>query len=568
MNSDGNSMPAGHLVRLTEVPQLEAANVRLVADARLGLIVLAWLIEITQPTGEHGLVLGVLLVYALFCALQLNAAKGGRGGRFVSYAPWVDAAFYCGISILAGGLMSGYTLFLLFPVLVVSSRSGLKAGLALALACLLWFAAVNAMSGSPVASVDLPQPALGWMGFILLVGLMLARWGHSEYTLRRRLAFSSEINRLFSPRHELEYALYRLSELLRTYGRADASVLIVANPRSSGWLLYKIEASHAGVPVRPETIDAELARALLAIPADQIAMYARRGVPWGGPAACAYDCASMERRPADLSALTGLAHLLEAHSFLSLPIRSRSETLGRIHLTSRHPIYTRSDAQFFAHIMSQAGLLIDNMQLVERLAREVATDERRRISRDLHDATIQPYIGLKLGLEALCRRVAPGDPLAREVDDLMKMAGDGIVQLRSYVGRLKREERRQERVSLLPAIRLQADKFSQFYGIDAQVLAEGDILVRERIFDEIMNIVREGLSNMRRHTRTKRAVIRLRESSGRLVIEFVNENDEPTGGPPGFVPRSLTERATELGGSVRVDPRADGHTVVAVEIPI
>ena len=42
-------------------------------------------------------------------------------------------------------------------------------------------------------------------------------------------------------------------------------------------------------------------------------------------------------------------------------------------------------------------------------------DERQKISRDIHDSAVQPYIGLKLALEALARKIPPEHPLSRDV---------------------------------------------------------------------------------------------------------------------------------------------------------
>src|SRR5690349_14919834 len=102
--------------------------------------------------------------------------------------------------------------------------------------------------------------------------------------------------------------------------------------------------------------------------------------------------------------------------------------------------------------------------------------ERRRISRDLHDGTIQPYLGLKLGLEALRRRLDAGDSLAREVDELIHMAGEGIAELRRYVENLKQHAHRRALQSVLEGVRCEALKFSEFYGLRIAVSAECDAI--------------------------------------------------------------------------------------------
>jgi signal transduction histidine kinase len=237
-----------------------------------------------------------------------------------------------------------------------------------------------------------------------------------------------------------------------------------------------------------------------------------------------------------------------------------------VYIGSRQQRYTRRDLVPLWHGAKHACILIESVWLADRLAREVASQERRRISRDLHDSAIQPYIGLKLGLEAMRRRLRGSAELVGDLDELIKIARDGIGELRDYVGSLKKAEARKQVTSLLAAVRMQAKKFAEFYGIDAQVIANDDIPVSAPLQQEIMHIVREGLSNIRRHTCAERATINLREAHGQLLVEVINDNGQAS--KRGFFPRSISERAKELGGRVSVQHRSGQRTVVAVELPL
>jgi len=192
--------------------------------------------------------------------------------------------------------------------------------------------------------------------------------------------------------------------------------------------------------------------------------------------------------------------------------------------------------------------------------------ERRRISRDLHDGTIQPYIGLKLGLEALRRRVNGADGLAREVDELIHMAGEAIAELRRYVDKLKQQAHRRALQSVVEGVRCEALKFSEFYGLRVAVSAECDVIVSGPLFEEVMHVVREGLANIRRHTDARRAGVGLRVARGALVLEIDNERGAAPA--PTFHPRSIDERARELGGRVHVAALPCGLTRVSVRFPL
>jgi signal transduction histidine kinase len=251
---------------------------------------------------------------------------------------------------------------------------------------------------------------------------------------------------------------------------------------------------------------------------------------------------------------------------MTVPLGEGEACIGRVYVGSNKKRYSSRDILPLYRGARHACSLIESVRLAERLAKQVAFQERRRVSRDLHDSVMQPCIGLKLGLEAMRRRLR-GTEAASDLDELVKIARDGISELRQYAVNLKKAEAYRQIASLLPAVRTQARKFAELYGIDAQVVAETDIPVSALLQNEVMHIVREGLSNIRRHTCAEHATINLHEAHGRLLLELVNDKARQAA-KQNFYPRSIGERATELGGRVSVRHRAGDRTVVAVELPL
>jgi signal transduction histidine kinase len=395
---------------------------------------------------------------------------------------------------------------------------------------------------------------------------VVGRWIETENVLTRRLAFSHELARLFNPRDNLEQALPRLAEALRVHQRADACAIVKQDPRGAP-LLYIADRANSS-QARGERIEAMLGRTLLAPLAERAVLFRRSPVSSGRIWRALFRGASSAPECADRHLLTELGNLLEAVSFATVPLRSRDQALGRLYLISREARFTRRDLRLLEELAAHAGPLIDNMQLVDRLALEVANEERKRISRDLHDGTIQPYVGLKLGLEALRRRLKPQDDATREVEELVKIAADSIQQLRHYVGDLQHGAPSKPDNALLPAVRHQVRKFTEFYGIETRMLADGDFTGTGRLYNEVVQIVREGLSNIKRHTRARHAAIHLLAGAGRLRVEILNDSTSRQNKPRAFLPRSIAERAKDLGGQVSVEFRRRGLTAVAVELPV
>ena len=557
---------AGHQGKLR---RLEEANHRFLGEARLGVAIAAMVMILIDPSSSAPYAqFGVLLPYGVYSAVLMLRARDVRAGAGLKHAHWVDAACFLLVVGLSSGITSKWFLFLLFPVLVASLESGLRRGVIAAVACALLLACVGALRAWLDPGVRFGDLSLWPVAVLLLMGLLVARWGNSEFTLRRRLAFLNDLNALASPRHNLDHAMRALGEMLRAFHRADSCIVVMADGQSDGYLLWEANAEPRETRMHGERIGTELAEPLLGSSPELAMVYSRRRRLWQRTVVGAYDRISLELRPSERAALEQLANLLETDSFITMPIYFGHRPIGRLYATSRRFRYVEPDLRFLQQVIGQAALAVENIQLLDRLASEVATQERQRISRDLHDGTIQPYIGLKLGLEALRRQVPDDTSLAVEVDDLARMAGEGIAELRRYVAGLREQGPRTARESLLVAVRRQAEKFTEFYGIDVKVVADSDVRLKEAMFHEVMNIVREGLANIRRHTSAQRALVNLRDEGARLVVEFINDRAPDRNAKQVFFPRSLNERAMELGGRVDVEHRDDGRTKVAVAIPV
>jgi signal transduction histidine kinase len=546
---------------------LEQANHHFLGEARLGVAIAAMVMILIAPSSSAPYAqFGVLLPYGVYGAvLMLRARDEGAGGGSKD-AHWIDAACFLLVVGLSSGITSKWFLFLLFPVLAASLEAGLRRGIIVAVACALLLACVGAVRAWLDPGVRFGDLSLWPVAVLLFMGLLVARWGNSDFTLRRRLAFLNDLNALASPRHNFDHAMKALSEMLRAFHRADACIVVMADG-PDGYLLWEANGEPREARMHGERISTELAEPLLGSSPELAMVYSRRRRLWQRTVVGTYDRISLELRPSERAALEQLANLLETDSFITMSVYFGHRPIGRLYATSRRFRYMEPDLRFLQQVIGQAALVVENIQLLDRLASEVATQERQRISRDLHDATIQPYIGLKLGLEALRRQVPHDTPLAEEVDDLARMAAESIAELRRYVAGLRKQGPRTARESLLVAVRRQAEKFTEFYGIDVKVVADSDVRLKESMFDEVMNIVREGLANIRRHTSAQRALVNLRDEGARLVVEFINDRAPDPNAKQVFFPRSLNERAMELGGRVDVEHR-DGRTKVAVAIPV
>jgi signal transduction histidine kinase len=262
-----------------------------------------------------------------------------------------------------------------------------------------------------------------------------------------------------------------------------------------------------------------------------------------------------------------LAAGFDAASFMSAPLRSHQAAIGRLYvIAARAHAFNDGDLDFLVQVLAQFMPAIENIRLVDRLASDAAERERQRIAHDLHDSVIQPYFGLQFGLLAVSRKLEAGNTnVAGDITRLIDQIGRVIDNLRGYMRQLK-SPGGQEQV-LLSSIRRFVDTFSATSGIDVQLKLSSDIQLSDRLAAEVFQMVAEGLSNIRRHTQAMRVVVLVTQRDNHLVLQI--EDEGTAGTPPAvFTPRSITARATALGGQVHVAPRDTGGNAVVVEIPL
>jgi signal transduction histidine kinase len=220
----------------------------------------------------------------------------------------------------------------------------------------------------------------------------------------------------------LASSMQAIADLLGACLGADSCLIAIKRPGGRRAELYGTyeKASQLGRAIR------QAAQALFELPGEPLLV---DSPPVEGSA--------MRRTAATISAV---AQVNQVNSFMSLPLRVTAMK-ARVCIASQHGCFTAVDLGNLALLAEQVSTLIECIHFGEQLVTDVTGHERRQISRDLHDSAVQPLIGLKLGLEALRRRLSEDHHLVKELDDLIDVAAGSIGELREYVGALRPESR-------------------------------------------------------------------------------------------------------------------------------
>jgi signal transduction histidine kinase len=212
--------------------------------------------------------------------------------------------------------------------------------------------------------------------------------------------------------------------------------------------------------------------------------------------------------------------------------------------------------------------LLEHAELMEQLKRQMAMSERARIGRDLHDSAVQPYVGLKFGLEALARQVGPGDAAYKGLQQLAAAAHAELQSLRELISGLRRGDDVPLDTTSLVDLETQSRRFESLYGLRVAIFAPQAHRIRGALAAHVQHLINEGLSNAKRHANATAATVLIDVDDDFIRLRM--RNDHGHGGkrvdPALFTPTSIRERALALGATVDLQ-QEDDMTEVSIDIP-
>ncbi len=201
--------------------------------------------------------------------------------------------------------------------------------------------------------------------------------------------------------------------------------------------------------------------------------------------------------------------------------------------------------------------------------------ERQRIADDFHDGPLQSFISFQMRLnvvqQMLGRELASG---LRELQDLQSVCRSQVAELRAFVRGMRPLEVEGE--SLSTAIRRLVENFKKDTGISAGYSSQ-EVTGEPESFLEVLQIVRESLNNVQKHSKASRVAINLTMQGEMLHIEI---EDDGTGFPFSgnyelselealrIGPASIKRRVRSLGGELVVNSRPGHGATLRVRIPL
>lgn len=260
-------------------------------------------------------------------------------------------------------------------------------------------------------------------------------------------------------------------------------------------------------------------------------------------------------------------------ALLAVPLVWRGEEpLGVLVLGSNSAqAFAQRHQALLETLAGQAALLIQNARLMVQVEYQAVVDERTRLAREIHDGLAQTLAFLKIQASQMQNYLARGDMerLTSSLQASYRTLSDAYIDARQAIDNLRR----------IPAnrpddwIKQVAADFEQSTGIKADISAfEVSTEYPVNVQAQLIRIVQEALSNVRKHAQAQTVAISGRQDRSSVLIEVRDDGR-------GFTPESvdgkshyglvgMRERAESIGADFQITSQTGSGTVVSLRLPI
>ena len=273
----------------------------------------------------------------------------------------------------------------------------------------------------------------------------------------------------------------------------------------------------------------------------------------------------------------------------SSPIAIRGEMRGEIEVcyleerpASDEGPFLREERSLVDAVADLVGRIVgqrqaeDEMRALSRELIMAQENERQRIARELHDHVAQDLSLAKADLERIAANLPAGGPWRGQAGAVGNRLSAAIAAIRDLAYGLLPPGLTE--LGLLDTVLAHCEDFSLRHGIVVDVFADGLDGV-EFDFDTQINIYRliqEALSNVRKHAKASRVVIRLLGSYPNLLVRIEDDGQgadlERCQAEAGRNKRmglwSMRERVRLLGGKITLRSKPGQGMRIFVETPL
>jgi signal transduction histidine kinase len=549
----------------------------------IALILLALFPLARTMAGLHGsALLLVLSGYALSSLILLLRPPLASGTRLLPmiFVHLSDVAWPCVLCLFTGGVSSPFLLLLLFSLMAVTyQRTAPQALIFPSLGILV-------VVGESVLGVLPSKPSLSSLGdlshlavFAPIAAILVVLWAFEMKTgiwtdrEQKTYAVQSVLQCLRSDADIQVNFREILPQLVEIFG-AKRVVLVLRNSSESRVFEWGAGASHQG-PLYRNLPQSQEARYFwpMSLPCWSLAC-TRIG---GKMDYFALDRTG-DRISADLEAFSAAFSWDEPfRCLLTSTLQFGSQWSGYIFVVDPACVGGRESSLRLLHrLAGEVGRVVHHFHVWQHTSARIRSIERRRLARDLHDGVIQSLIAAEIQLDVLRRRsqaVQPAESISETMLAAQNVLREEARKLREEMERLRASELPHQARSRVTDL---LEVFRRESGIVTRFICNVDEdAIPEKISEDLIRVVQEALSNVRRHSGASTVEVRLtaRQDMWEVVIQDDGRGFDFSGclslaqlEAVRKGPRSIRERVQSANGDLVVESHPDRGASLKVRL--
>jgi len=209
---------------------------------------------------------------------------------------------------------------------------------------------------------------------------------------------------------------------------------------------------------------------------------------------------------------------------------------------------------------------------VNRTLLSQAQEERARLGRELHDNICQTLYAVSLTLESVGKKITPDSEPAQRLAQCQKELKRLNQEVRAYLRELEPEEMQRQTFADALDQMIEGQPQGPETELVRQLDPEAMALIQPGQATAIVGILREAISNARRHGRAKRITLRAEHSDSSVALAVQDNGDgfDQAGSlaRAGHGLTNMRTRATQLGGDLRVESAPGKGTRILLLLPV
>lgn len=263
---------------------------------------------------------------------------------------------------------------------------------------------------------------------------------------------------------------------------------------------------------------------------------------------------------------------LGIHSALIIPVRDKLGTKGLLcSFAQKIDAYHEFDISLMKRLSNHLSIALHTAQQHVNEQKLAVTQERKRLSDELHDNMAQVINGLSLELHSLVRRgrrYGVSEELLHRLDHIGSGTQDAKAAIREAIFELRLPEDNE----LWKSLNEFSMAFERWHELEVSTsLPTIELSQPLELQREVLRIVQEMLWNSLRHSGVNQALLtgsyNPEENAIRIVVSDTGKGCDDAAIEGGQGMATMRSRATRLKGQLSVDTEAGSGLAIALEFP-